>query len=214
MDIEREIASVFSNYVRDALKKAEKDFGKWQQIKIKSMFDKAIDKFYEDYTPISYERKEGLYALLNLPSGNENGAILKFSDDYSDLYDEESMHSGRKGYDGLFELVFVEGYHGGAKSISADKAKVWGEHPDGETPYWRRRGFVRALRRWHKYGRWGRPAKKAPKSPKDMMKQFMDDAMPEMQEFYLELSDAYVDRGFVEFCNKELDQIVSRWLDF
>lgn len=211
-----DITKAYRRYMDEGQKEAEKEFAQWQRTFLKEVFQDAITDFYSAHTPTKYSRRGdmgsrtgGLYDLYALSDSNSETPLLDF--DSSSLYNKANMHQGRKGYNGLFELVFVEGYHGGARTISPGKAKIWGKHPDGSTPYWRRRGFVRVLGRMHDYGKWGRAAKKTT-PPKDLVETHLESKWPEMQDKYDELVKKYKDDKFEDFKTVEAQKIVNDYL--
>ena len=219
-----QLITEYNKAMDDADKEAEYEFAKWQSEFLKDTFNKAITKFYSAYPgggaePKKYKRQGsmssetgGLYDLFELSNVNDSGAKLDFEDDYHDVYSEAKMHSGRKGYNGLFQLVFVEGYHGGARTISPGKAKVWGKHPPGDDPYWRRRGFVRVLGRMHDYGKWGSPAAKST-PPKQLVQSGMADAFPEMLSEWNRVRKEYEDKKFEEYKATTAQKIINDWFD-
>lgn len=95
--------------------------------KLKKMFEEAVDRFYADYTPGSfwdvkddngghaYDRNYSLYDIykLEITQANNNPDMQSFYEEF----DNEEMTPFRSGYngeDGLFETVFIRGWHGGA----------------------------------------------------------------------------------------------------
>ena len=158
---------VLNEEVDRAMDDAAKEFGVYQQQKITEIFKNAVAEFYGAYTPKSYERQGrdgtgGLYNVLDLHT-DEHGMVITGPNGYQDLFDSSQMHGDRNGGD-LFNKVFMEGWHGGAESISEGKTDIWGTHPSQGTPYYRKPGFVRypnpTKTKWHKYGKWGKVAKR------------------------------------------------------
>ena len=71
----------------------------------------------------------------------------------------------------MFHQAFDEGWHGGAKTIAAEKVETWGTHPKPGVPYYRRPGWVtypNGDTKWHKYGKWGKRAKKMRTAPRKL----------------------------------------------
>lgn len=141
-----------------AMDEANHEFGMYQQAKITGIFRGAVGTFYDAYTPKYYkDRKFGLYEILDLKT-DDAGMVISNDPGYLDMFDPAKMHPDRSGGDSLFQTVFMEGYHGGAKNISGSKLDVWGSHPNPGTPYYRRPGKVtysNGIKKWHRYGRWG-----------------------------------------------------------
>lgn len=139
----------------EAMDAAYREFGEWQEQRIEQIFRSAVDRFYASYTPESYSRSGSLYDVFS-PDRNDTGMIILNPPGYDELYDTSGMRED------LFQTVFKEGYHGGAKTIASGKADVWGAHPSPGIAYYRKPGWVKYpnmdKKRWHRYGKWGRPA--------------------------------------------------------
>lgn len=91
--------------------------------KIKTIFYTAVDHFYSSqFQPNLYERRFSMKDVLNTKTTKDS---LSVSFDPSRM----TYRSGYGGEDGLYDLVFREGWHGGAKSGAG--------HPDVGTPRWR-----------------------------------------------------------------------------
>ena len=160
-----------------AMTEANKEFGLYQQQKIEQIFDEAVTRFYNDYLPSQYVRSGstselsgGLYDVLNMPL-DESGIVVY--NKYEELLDGSKMsiqvNPSRRAaiYDidglrmALFEQTFMEGWHGGAKTISSRKSDKWGAHPAPGTPYYRAPGRIRTENggsKWHRWGKWGKRA--------------------------------------------------------
>lgn len=131
-----------------------KEFGEYQQEKICDIFEDAIDEFYDAYDPAYYDRNYDMYDVLKLKT--DEFGMVSSDYPYTDILDPTAMQGDRMGGVPLFSLVFLEGWHGGARSISSSKAAAWGTHPSPGTPRYRRPGRTFNGRgRWHKYGKWG-----------------------------------------------------------
>lgn len=125
-----EMADTFRKKIDDANKAALEEFGEYQPKRIRELFKEAVEAWYGGYSPDLYERQGsggsgGLFDILNISYDESNPVEYEPVDL---LYDEDAL-TGRGGYN-LFETVFKEGYHGGAKSGPY--------HPSGGTPYWRK----------------------------------------------------------------------------
>ena len=103
------------------------------------------NEFYSSYSPIEYDRTWSLYNALDV-STNEEDITMSYEFIPEDM---TTYRSGYDGEDGLYDLVFRQGWHGGAKS--GDK------HPSSGTPYWRKPIPF--------YSHWGRQAERAPITP-------------------------------------------------
>ena len=149
-----------------------KEFSDWQRYEVQQMFKESVDEFYHAYVPSVYPRQGnegsgGLYELLSSNVTGNDGLLVFNAPNYDELYDPSKMHPGRGGYDGLYQKVFVEGWHGGAEGIASEKVAKYGAHPSPGTPYYRKPVPY--------YKRWGRPAVQT-KSAYDIMKEKMNEA--------------------------------------
>lgn len=84
----------------------------------------AIDKFYESYEPLMYERTYDLYHTYRI-TVTEN----EWSIDFDPSFMEEWHRVDAKDPTYIFENSFIRGWHGGA--ISGEG------HPNPGVPYWR-----------------------------------------------------------------------------
>ena len=132
-----ELSSVLERKVNDVKPKIYKEFGVYQQGLIKQIFNEAVDNFYSSYNPEIYERQFDLYNVLSLRLNNYGEVI---NDTYEEFFDPTDMHPDRRGhyhwdgaggFESLFDLTFMSGYHGGA----ADSED--GTHPLTGIPYYR-----------------------------------------------------------------------------
>lgn len=107
---------------------------------VRKLFTETIDQFYSEYSPGYYNRTESLYNLFQSETSPE---YLKI------WMDPDSMSSFRNGYsgeDGLYDLVFRHGWHGGADKGDVTMVRLPGSdevverrtpHPENGVPYWR-----------------------------------------------------------------------------
>lgn len=178
-EIGKVFSSAFDSYTKEIQARAEaalkrvyiatyKEYFKDLEADMKALFEKTIDEFYDDYKPREgeYIRSHSLYALLRteLSLGDEEGEQGLFID-----FDPGEMSHYRNGYagdDGLYDLVFRRGWHGGADKISDEKQAKWGVHPSPGTPYYRKPKKAG-------YPRWGRKAERMSPSPLNRMKQYV-----------------------------------------
>lgn len=94
------------------------------------LIKKSITDFYKSYSPRYYKRKYSLKNMYEIKR-NKKSMSVNFGDSYTNK-------THRVSNDYIYETVFKEGWHGGAKSIASEKSKLWGGHPDPGTPYWRK----------------------------------------------------------------------------
>ena len=204
-----EILRVMNDETSKAMTEAYKKFGEEQKKAIEDIFNDAVSSFYDDYTPKIYkERQYGLYDLLSLRY-DERGMVENGNNgDYEDFFDESKLHTDRHG-GSLYELTFLEGWHGGAKTISTNKAKTWGSHPSKGTPYYRTGGYVilNGKRVWHKYGAWGRQAKQTTPSPYEKFRSEMISAEGgSIYQMFKTISDKYNDEA-MKIVNNKMSQL-------
>lgn len=116
---------------------------------VHSYFEDAVGEFYKSYTPKIYSRTYSLENILSTQKFMNNDDYVYYQ--YEFLPNKMSYYRNEKRYyvndlqHSLYNLVFVEGYHGGAKSGP--------DHPEGDRqgkPLWRTK------HPW--YTRWGQDA--------------------------------------------------------
>ena len=142
-------------------------YGVVQAEKYKDAFNKAVFAFYDDYDPYIYVRegdpqKEsgGLYDLYQ-PTFDDDGLIIGTTSDGGPNPMDLISNVGKMP-DFIYELTFLEGWHGGAKTINDPTprdypASVWGAHPAKGRPVWRTWGWVTypdGETKVHRYGSW------------------------------------------------------------
>lgn len=126
------------NFIREQIVKAEEfvnkkidesfvEYFRFANNKYKEIFHEAVKEFYDSYSPSLYVRNHSLYELITARDGEDDlGRYISigFDSDKTTKYRKQEINS-----DGLYDTVFKEGWHGGAKSGP--------KHPDIGTPYWR-----------------------------------------------------------------------------
>lgn len=197
-----------------AVQVAEREFGAYQQKRIKEIFEDAVTRFYDDYEPSMYDRKgnkqtksHGLYDVLDMQTQG-NGMVV-YGDDYLGLFDRSKMHTGRDRDTGpaadLFDKVFIEGWHGGAKGISGEKEGIWGKHPHSGDGYYRTAGMITlpdsGKSVLHKWGAWGKKAEQMETSPYDIIRQNLDEA---------EVKNGDFDTVYNDVVSKHNDEAMKR----
>lgn len=126
------IERYYSDIIKDAearcgraLQTATMQYARQYERDIKDIFRKTVKEFYDSYKPTGYHRSESLYNIMGVDI-LEDGAYISMS------FHPELMtgyRNGYKGEDGLYSLVFREGWHGGA---------AYGDgHPEPGIPHWR-----------------------------------------------------------------------------
>lgn len=102
--------------VKDAQKKAFSEYFEVADKKIHEIYKSVITDFYRDYNPRFYDRRDNgsLYKLLETKK-TDNYLSLNFNPSkisYRNGYAESGSSNGVPG--GLYDLVFRQGWHGGA----------------------------------------------------------------------------------------------------
>lgn len=117
---------------------------------INEIFETGINEFYEEYTPRYYHRKYALYDTYRITQ-TKNSLIIQADGGFM----PSGIHRAPNDY--IFDLVFVQGYHGGAFS----------DETGGEEPFWRVPPLTSSLPRGIKpYTDWGSAATQT-ESPDD-----------------------------------------------
>lgn len=144
---------------------------------IEDEFSSAIEDFYSDYSPKSYRRHGGLFDILvlDIPAGG-----MAVSETLKAGFDPYMMTPFRSGYsdeDGLYDVVFRKGWHGGAR------------HPTRGLAYWRT---------GRRFSRWGQRAARADPAPLDDFKRRMEDYLQTqgVEDFKRLLMDSLSQRGW------------------
>lgn len=137
----------------DGVAKSLVEYGAFQREEISNMFKSSVEAFYSSYTPEYYTRRTRGMSHVSMDDvlsmkEDKDGTIILDGPEYMSLYDRSKMGKTRKGGDTLFDTVFVEGWHGGAK----------GSPSDPEKPHYRAPGFDKKLKVHHRFGRWGKLA--------------------------------------------------------
>lgn len=119
--------------VKDAQKKAFSEYFEVADKKIREIYKSVITDFYRDYTPRFYDRRNGgsLYKLLETKK-TDDYLSLNFNPSkisYRNNYAESSSSNGVPG--GLYDLVFRQGWHGGAM-VNGSMLYPIGKYEDGK----------------------------------------------------------------------------------
>ena len=158
------------------IKAIDTEYREYQDEHIKEIFEDAIDKFYRDYGPEGgepkyYGRNHSLYDLLDVnwptdgsSSGGANGGASNTITELSDLNETDLFNSENAtpferggGSQGLYELVFKRGYHGGAAGTDRHGKSV-------SIPHWRT-PYPGPENGYKGFSRWGQKAERANISP-------------------------------------------------
>ena len=162
--------------VANAQKEAYAEYFKVAEEKIYELYQSTIIDFYADYKPHFYKRREnkGLKHLLqtkrehNYLEGWFDPAMIPYRNGYSESSDSDGVSGG------LYDLVFRQGWHGGAMVNGSMLYPVGGKAYDGDYDNGRYRPYED---RNHKYG-WT-PAKRSSISP-------LDDFLQRLNEYQKE----------------------------
>lgn len=119
--------------LKKAAPKIAETFGKKLDSELHNIYNSVIAEFYASYTPTFYKRNttEGLMTMFK--TSLQHGI---FSADFDET--QLSYRNGYSGEDGLYQTVFREGWHGGAKIddgmlVPVRYSKGHAEAYDGET---------------------------------------------------------------------------------
>ena len=166
-DAAREIKSAVSelverltDIVNEELDTAEEDaykeYGEYETRRVREIFNEAVTEFYDAYPAgdgeLTYSRNGnpesetgGLYNILEITQ-DEYGMVVTEAAGYTDLFNPDKMHAGREGGGldggGLYEKVFIQGWHGGAAGTDHNNKTVSTPHyrvPKGYYTYWGRK---------------------------------------------------------------------------
>lgn len=174
------------------------EFGEYQQREVTRLFTEAVDKFYDSYDPDFYPRNRSLYGAL-VPEPDEYGIIDEQIDNDS-LFKADNLTPFERGggSQGLYDLVFMEGWHGGA--AGTDRRGETRETPSYRVPY-------------GEYSRWGHTAFRT-MSPHDLAMQSINGASGKMDNQFEKIAKKHVDRfrdQFTERINGIVGEIFSDW---
>lgn len=188
---ESELSKFYNDWMDKLQKKAEEAVGEaiknayaryfiLAEEKIKSIFHTAVDHFYSSqFEPNRYQRRFSMKEILNTRVSKDSLAVS---------FDPSKMtyRSGYDGEDGLYDLVFREGWHGGAKKGP--------EHPEEGVPHWR---YPDPL---YKY--WGREAEREDVSP-----------LQEIRRSWSDYEENEMQKDFNAIFNEELENMSINWFD-
>lgn len=146
------------DYVIKVSEELTRKYIKIAENEITELCRKAISQFYAKYEPHYYKRKDGLKKAFKVTSNEDNGTIeVNYSPDYM-------MANHRANNDYIFDISFIQGYHGGAGkgdyTILSNDEIIYTPHPNPGEMYWRKPPLARFNGELpeHPYSEWGRPA--------------------------------------------------------
>ena len=151
VDIERKaraITSAIMTGIKTAAKETTKSATKLINAKTRGAFETAVKEFYADpkfsVTNGGYDRSFSMYDMLVLEERKVDDMIQPwygFDDSKMSSFDtgrDRTGHRTNMEENGLFDQVFVKGWHGGADRIDSGKVKYpFQAHPSPGTPYYR-----------------------------------------------------------------------------
>lgn len=141
---------------------------------IKDIFRDSIERFYDSYSPKYYSRNRSLFDIAELERINGG---------FRANLDSSAVTPFRDGGDGVYELVFKKGWHGGAMG-KADIRKYAPSSMSWRTPY----GY---------YTYWGDKATRADISP-------WEDFAKKAREYWEDASD------YQEILDKKIEEYLSK----
>ena len=154
-----------------------REFGAYQQDQVGKMFRESIDEFYAAYSPAYYNRTYSLYDAIQYEP-DEYG-IIDDQIDSDSLFSSEYVTPFERGggSQGLFDLVFMAGWHGGA--TGTDKRGKSRDVPTYRKPYGR-------------YTMWGRTAVRST-SPQELAMKKIRAAEGIMDNEFRRIGDRYTE---------------------
>ena len=190
-EVVNKIHKVIEFAMRRWLEDIYSDYSIYYTGTLQRIFNEAMKAFYRDYIPIRYKRRESLYNILVLDIVKEMGAVSGIDIDFDNdaiAYRPNKDGGGRySGEDGLYDLVFKKGWHGGADHAAEGKQPP---HPAPGVPYWRAGNH---------FERWGRRAKKAKESPFNaFIRKYKDYVDQDMQDDFDSIMD-YMEPSLIDY---------------
>ena len=159
-----QIIKRFQRYGSKIISEADEKLALMQYNKAKKICKSAVDSYYNDYDPMKHGKYRRKYSLYEAYHVGIRGKKFVF-----ELGDELMTSRHRVSNEYIYEMMFQEGWHGGANKIAEDKIDRWLPHPDPGVPYWRYPGKPRGnMERWERWNRF--PAPRSKKSPYNTIK--------------------------------------------
>lgn len=140
----------------------------WEAKDIFDKFNEIVGDFYDDYHPDFYSRRGSMYLILDLKYDALNGVTFEF---------DPSMMTFRSGYggeNGLYDLTFRRGWHGGAKKDGSGDPRYRVPQfvtEDGEAVY-------------TKYSSWGITASRFDPPPLEQLGTWYAEYIDKSERFY------------------------------
>lgn len=196
--IQERVSEKANELLPDVKEKIYREFGEYQQKEVTRMFKEAVDQFYAAYTPTYYERNRSLYNALEFEP-DEYGIVDEQIDNDS-LFGSDGLSAFERGggSGGLFERVFMEGFHGGATGV--DWRGEIRTTPSYRTPY----GF---------YYNWGKEAVHT-ESPHDLAMDSIRDASGTFDNEFENISRKHIDDfsvDIIKVANEIADELLGDW---
>lgn len=135
-------------------------YNKRVKFNLELIIERAVDKFYESYSPTMYGRQEGLYTAKKITVNDE-----EWSFDTGPTYMTTSYggEDGGVGTDYIYINSFEQGFHGGA---------IGGpDHPEPGVPWWKA------------HGEWYKPATQGP-APDSLINPEAQNYIDEQEQAY------------------------------
>ena len=158
--------------------------------------ESAVEDFYNDYDPSSYERFGDIYNMYKI-TVKANGYGLDIEVDFDPKY--MKYHKGKKEY--IYETVFKEGWHGGDKAGAG--------HPEPGIPWYRNLGAINRVgddyESYEPSGFWLRRAARSA-SPYEIMKEKMEVCISKYLEQHA--------NDIIEYFKKKAEEINIIWIKY
>ena len=193
--IQQRVIDEANKMIPDVKRDIFTEFGTYQQEEVEKLFREAVDEFYAAYSPIFYARSYSLYNALEFEP-DEYGIVDDQIDD-DGLFKANGVTPFERGggSEGLFEHVFMQGWHGGASGTDHRGESVSSPHYRTPNEY---------------YTYWGRPAYRST-SPHDLAMRKIRGAEGRMDNEFERIARQRIDI-FAEDLTNRASQIVSEVL--
>ena len=196
--IQRRVTEAAQDIIPGIKESVFQEFGEYQQAKVEELFRSAVDQFYAAYSPTYYDRNLSLYNALEFEPDEYGIVDEQIDNDSLFSYSGVSSFERGGGSGGLFERVFMDGWHGGA--TGTDWRGETRTTPSYRTPY----GF---------YYNWGKEAVHT-ESPHDIAMRKIRGAESMMDYEFEKIADRYTEvltDKLTIAANRIADEVFSDW---
>lgn len=168
-DAKKNLTKIAADYKEKGLPKLKK----YQKEEMSKLSKKAIDSFYNEYSPKVYDRNGGLQNAYRIEEDSEGNYISNVDKNFI-----PNEYPRLKSSDYIYETVFKKGWHGGSDSGKGFSYPYYIPSGDGD-PFSRPRLYDGTDGKPYSSGRWGwakavkgtSPYKKIKKETKEFYKE-------------------------------------------